>query len=137
MLVIDGNGAIFGRLATRVAKAALNGEDVVVVNAENIIMTGKKPVILAKYKARRAVIMKANPEHAPHWPRRPDMLVRRMIRGMIPFDKPRGKVAFKKIKVCIGVPVEYKDRKIEQGEKKIVLKFMKINDLSRELGWNG
>jgi large subunit ribosomal protein L13 len=81
--------------------------------------------------------MKANPEHAPHWPRRPDMLVRRMIRGMIPFDKPRGKVAFKKIKVCIGVPVEYKDRKIEQGEKKIVSKFMKINDLSRELGWNG
>ena len=137
MKIFDGNGAIFGRLATRVAKTALNGEEVVVVNAENIIITGKKPVILAKYKARRAVVMKANPEHAPHWPRRPDMLVRRMIRGMLPFEKPRGKIAFKKIRVYIGVPAEFKDKKIEQGEKKDVLKFMKIIDLCRELGWNG
>ena len=137
MIIIDGNGAIFGRLATRVAKAALNGEDVAVVNAENIIITGKKPVILAKYKARRAVIMKANPEHAPHWPRRPDMLVRRMIRGMLPFEKPRGKIAFKKIRVYIGVPAEFKNKKMEQGERKDVLKFMKIINLSRELGWNG
>jgi len=93
-------------------------------------------VILAKYKARRAVVMKANPEHAPHWPRRPDMLVRRMIRGMLPFDKPRGRAAFKRISVHIGMPEELKGKPIEQGEKKSVSKFMKIIDLSRELGWN-
>jgi large subunit ribosomal protein L13 len=136
MMIIDGNGSILGRLATRVAKASLNGEEVVVVNAENIIITGKKPVILAKYKSRRAVVMKANPEHAPHWPRRPDMLVKRIIRGMLPFDMPRGRVAFKRIKVYVGVPVEFKDKKMEQIEKKVVSKYMKIIDLCRELGWN-
>lgn len=136
MLVIDGKNAILGRVATRAAKAALNGEEVAVVNAEEMMITGKKPVILAKYKARIAVIMKANPEHAPHWPRRPDMLVRRIIRGMLPFEKPRGKAAFKRIKVYMGMPVELKGVKMEQGEKKDILKFMKIIDLSRELGWN-
>jgi len=136
MLIIDGNNAILGRLATKAAKAALNGEQVAVVNAENIIITGDRLVIIAKYKARRAVVMKANPEHAPHWGRRPDMLVRRIIRGMLPFEKPRGKEAFKRIRVYVGVPAELRDKKMEQGETKKVLKFIKIIDLSKELGWN-
>jgi large subunit ribosomal protein L13 len=136
MMIIDGNGAILGRVATKAAKAALNGENVAVVNAENLIITGKKPVILEKYKSRRAVVMKADPEHSPHWSRRPDMLVRRIIRGMLPFEKPRGKVAFKKIRVYMGIPEALKGQKMEQGEKKIVSKFIKIIDLSRELGWN-
>jgi len=136
MMIIDGKDAIMGRLATRAAKAALNGEQVAVLNAENIMITGKKHVILAKYKARRAIVMKMNPEHAPHWPRRPDMLVRRIIRGMLPFDKPRGKEAFKRIRVYMGVPKEFEGKKMEQGEKKSAYKFIKIIDLCRELGWN-
>ncbi|MEM2974695.1 MAG: 50S ribosomal protein L13 [Candidatus Micrarchaeia archaeon] len=136
MLIIDGKDAILGRVATRAAKAALNGERVIVVNAEDIIITGKKSAILSKYKARRSIVMKANPEHAPHWPRRPDMLVRRIIRGMLPFDKPRGRAAFKRITVYVGLPDELKGKEMELGEKKNVSKFMRVIELSKELGWN-
>ena len=42
MIVIDASGHILGRLSTNVAKRILNGEDVIVVNAEKAIIIGPK-----------------------------------------------------------------------------------------------
>lgn len=137
-MMLDANGAVVGRLGARVAKALLNGESVVIVNAEKSVISGSRTDITSKYVARRAVIQKANPEHAPHWPRRPDMLLRRIIRGMLPFEKPTGKMAYKRLRVYIGVPEEMKDAKFEQvGIKEMRSKFMVLDELCKELGWNG
>ena len=40
----------------------------------------------------------------PHYPRYPDRIFRRTVRGMLPHLKSRGKVAFRRLEVHIGVP---------------------------------
>lgn len=138
-MIINADGLILGRMAAIAAKALLRGEKVDILNAENAIITGKKKNIIAKYAARRAVKAKATPEHSPHWPRRPDLLVRRIVRGMLPFDKPKGRKAFKNLRVYFGIPEEFKgkENEFEKIEKKPTkIKKMKIIDLCRELGWH-
>jgi len=104
MIVIDGNSAVVGRVSARVAKMLLKGEDVHIVNAEKMVISGKLNVVADKYKARRRVLVKTNPEHAPKWPKVPDMLVRRIVRGMLPWDSMRGRQAFRRLRVHMGVP---------------------------------
>ena len=48
MKIIDGKNAILGRMASYVAKEALKGEEVVVVNCEEVIITGNKKDIKEK-----------------------------------------------------------------------------------------
>lgn len=102
--VIDGADAVIGRLGTQVAKALLSGEKVAVVNAEKMVISGNPVVTLEKYYRRRLQKEKANPEHSAHWPRRPDLMAKRILRGMLPYKTPRGRLAFKNLKVYTGVP---------------------------------
>jgi large subunit ribosomal protein L13 len=137
--IFDAEGLAVGRLGTAVAKSLLKGENAVVINSEKAIITGDRRNTIAKYAARRAVKNKANPEHAPHWPRRPDMLVRRIIRGMLPFYKKTGREAYKRLNVVMGVPDEFKGKEIAKTEAKTATKskskFITILALSNELGW--
>ena len=48
-MIIDGDGAVAGRLASTAAKTLLKGEDVIIVNAEKAIITGE-PKITKKIK---------------------------------------------------------------------------------------
>ena len=41
-MIIDGNNLILGRVATIAAKRAMQGEPVVILNCEKMIVTGKK-----------------------------------------------------------------------------------------------
>jgi large subunit ribosomal protein L13 len=138
-MIIDGDGLILGRMAAIAAKAALKGEQVHVVNAEKIIISGNPRHIVDRYKIRRSLKHKGDPEKSPKWPRRPDMLVRRIIRGMLPYDKATGRQAFKRIKVYMGVPSELAPKLSEavKLEKKVPKVYISINELSRELGWYG
>ena len=108
MKVYNGDGYILGRFSSVVAKDLLNGEHVVVLNAEKLFITGSKKDIFSKYLKRRQVLCHQNPEHGPKWPKKPDLLVRRIIRGMLPYKKPRGKIAFRRLKVYMGIPEKLK-----------------------------
>ena len=139
MIVIEGENQILGRAATRIAKELLNGQDVAVVNAEKMVISGSMPPLLAKYQQRRNMKNKACPENSPHWPRRPDLFVRRIVRGMLPFDKPRGKAAFKKLSVYLGVPEELKaNEKIKPAGadlEKLNTKYQTVALLCNRLGY--
>lgn len=138
VMVFDADGAPVGRLGAKVAKALLKGESAVVLNAEKAIITGDRRQTIARYTARRGVKQKANPQHAPKWPRRPDMLVRRIIRGMLPFYKATGREAYGRLRVYMGVPDEFKGKEAIAAERKAVGskgKFITIGELCRELGW--
>jgi len=102
MLVVDGNNLILGRAATRIAKELLKGEEVVLLNCEKLRISGKGNVTFEKYVARRRAHAKANPEHSAHWQRVPHLLVRRIIRGMLPWSSARGRRAFKRLRVHEG-----------------------------------
>lgn len=104
MAVIDGSGLIFGRLASHVAKRVLNGEEIFLINAEKIVLSGRPANIIEKFKNRRGAQNKATPEHSPTWSRIPHFLVKRMIRGMIPRHRAKGRLALKRLMVYTGNP---------------------------------
>ncbi|MGI0100369.1 MAG: 50S ribosomal protein L13 [Candidatus Micrarchaeaceae archaeon] len=138
-IVYDANDKVLGRLASTVAKDLLNGKSVAVVNAEKAFITGSKIAIVKRYKVRLHLQEKENPEHSPHWPRRPDMLVRRIIRGMLPYHKkPSGKFAYKRLRVFVGVPKELGSHKpIEvktKSPKSMYVGYLYIGELSKLLG---
>jgi large subunit ribosomal protein L13 len=119
--VIDADGNVLGRLCTSVAKRILKGEEVVVVNAEKAIVTGHKEDILAQYKQKKD---RGKVIHGPFYPRRADLILKRTVRGMLPWDRPKGRDAYRLLKVYVGVPKE-----LEAVEK---LKLMGATNLSRD-----
>ena len=50
--IIDGRNAVLGRLGSVVAQMIMDGEEIVVINAESIVVTGERDMIFADYKAR-------------------------------------------------------------------------------------
>lgn len=106
LTVVNAEGLVAGRLASIVAKKLLNGENVVIINAEKAIITGKPQRIVNMYMKKISEWRTHfNPEkRGPKIPRRPDRVLKRMVRGMLPHKKPKGRMAYKRLKVYIGVP---------------------------------
>ncbi len=140
MKIFDASGVVLGRLASNVAKAILSNEDVIVVNAEEAIITGNKKNILEKYMHRINRRSLVNPaRHGPFFPKRPDRIIKRTVRGMVPYKQEKGRKAYKRLKVYVGIPEEYSDTaKIvleDSTYKKLsVPKYIKLGELSRLLG---
>jgi len=115
MKVIDATGLILGRMATKIAKLALEGEEIRVVNCEKAVISGKPELVWKEYKQkldRRSATRKG-----PFIPKRADRYVKRTIRGMLPkkhwSEESRGRKALARIKCYIGVPNELKNEKPE------------------------
>ncbi len=137
--LIDGTDKVLGRLGSQAAKLLLNGDSVTVVNAECVVITGHERDIAEKYKQRIELKDKANPEHSPYWSRRSDMFVKRVVRGMLPYKKPKGKAAFSRLRVYVGFPKEVKKFKAFDVESKkpnqIFERTMTIKQLTEKLGY--
>jgi len=131
--IIDANGATLGRLSTNTAKRLLTGEEVAIINSEKAIISGKKPAIKARYKQKREV---GTYRKGPFYPRMPDQIVKRTVRGMIPYQTPHGRTAFKRLKCYIGIPKEFEGKKFEiiKEAEKQPIDFMTIEEVSRSLG---
>jgi len=138
--VIDGTDKVMGRVASQAAKALLNEDKVSIVNAEGIVITGHVRDLTEKYKRLIELKDKANPEHSPYWPRRPDMFVKRVVRGMLPYKKPKGKTAFKRLRVYVGFPDELKKVKALKVDSKkpneIFERTITVKELTTKLGYN-
>jgi large subunit ribosomal protein L13 len=140
-VVYDAKDKVLGRLASTVAKDLLNGKKVAVVNAEMAFITGDRKGIAKRYRTRLNLQEKENPEHSPYWPRRPDMLVRRIIRGMLPYHKkPSGKSAFKRLRVFMGHPKELNGLKAIEVKtkhpKQMYVGYVYVGELSKLLGYD-
>lgn len=135
--VIDASGLILGRMASILAKRLLNGEKVVVVNAEKAVISGKRKNTVEE---ARKFLEIGHPGKGPYHPRRPDRIVSRTIRGMLPRRKPKGQQAYKRLRVYIGVPEDLKERKIETisgiDSRRLKCPYIEVSDLAREIGWN-
>ena len=102
--IVDASGLVLGRAASVIAKRLLNGEQIVVVNAEKAVVTGSRTSVLGFYTANRA---RGSIRSGPHYPRYPDRIFRRTVRGMLPHLKTRGRQALDRLDVWIGVPPEF------------------------------
>jgi large subunit ribosomal protein L13 len=137
--VIDCDSRILGRLASHTASLLLKGNKVSLVNSEKTAISGHMDQIIANYKRKVELIDKANPEHSPYWSRRPDLFVKRIVRGMLPWKKPRGKEAFKRLRVFVGVPPELSKAKMEKidvkGREQSYENSITVKQLSEHLGY--
>jgi large subunit ribosomal protein L13 len=138
---VDATNQIAGRLSSKVAKLLLSGQKVIVVNAERALISGSKGSVITAWKTKLELSSRVNPIYGPHHPRRPDTILRRMVRGMVPRKKPKGDTAMKRLRVYIGVPEVVKGKSFVQFEDSTAPRpapvYVTMADLSRNLGWSG
>lgn len=134
--VIDASNLILGRMATVVAKNLLQGDNIIIVNAEKATISGKRLALVKEAKKKLEI---GHPRKGPYFPRRPDRFVKRTVRGMLPRKKTKGKEAYKRLRVFIGLPEEFKNYKPETIQKanfeKLKCPYITVGELAKEIGW--
>jgi len=132
-IVIDGTDLILGRLATKVATLAISGTDVQIINAEKVVIVGKRTQIFAKYKRHS---QRGTHTTGPFTHRGADRLVRRSIRGMIAYKTPAGALAYKRVMCHIGNPEigqaqTFDDINVQNTDN---INYVTMGDISKHLG---
>jgi large subunit ribosomal protein L13 len=134
---VNAEGLILGRMSSKVAKRLLNGEEVTIINAEKTVISGKKKSKLAEAHLFLEV---GAPERGPFHYRRPDRMLKKTVEGMLPHTQEKGKLAFKRLKVYMGIPVEFKDEKAitfeEASASKLKGPHFTLAELAKEIGWH-
>ncbi|TRZ54107.1 50S ribosomal protein L13 [archaeon] len=130
--VIDADGAVLGRLASSVAKKLLNGANVTVTNIEKAIITGEPDMIYQKYKHKRE---RGDRNKGPFYPRQPDRLFQRVVRGMLPHRQKRGMDALRKLKIVMG-KTDVAGERTSKNIDNIKSKYETLGHLSERLGAN-
>ncbi len=139
-IVVDATNHIAGRLSSHVAKLLLKGNRVSLVNCEKIMISGTRSNIIKEYREFLEINSIINPKHGPVHYRRPDTIIAKMIRGMLPYEKkPSGIEAYKRLRSYIGSPRELKSFEKIQFEKAKIKKsasnYTTMGELCRVIGW--
>ena len=138
-IVVDATDHIAGRLSSNVAKLLLKGNRVSIVNCDKIMISGTRSNIINEYRDFLEINSINHWKHGPKHPRRPDTIMKRMIRGMLPKEKTSGKEAHKRLRTYIGSPKEVKSLKKIKFEKAMIKKsaanYTTMADLGRTIGW--
>ena len=138
-IVVDGTHHIAGRLSSHVAKLLLKGNRVTIVNCEKIMISGTRSNIIKEYRDFLKISSIIHPRHGPFHPRRPDTIIARMIRGMLPRKKPSGKSALERLRTYIGAPKELSSFKRIQFDNAKISKtpanYVSMAELGRTIGW--
>jgi len=133
-VVVDARDCILGRVASQVAERALDGERIAVINAERAVITGSRDDVVGTFEQRRRL----GSDRGPAYPKRPDGILKRSIRGMIPYKTDRGREAFENVRVYMGNP-HNKDAAVLDGtslDRLSTIKFVSLGEISEALGAN-
>lgn len=135
MIIYDAEKQILGRLCSRVAKDLLEGEKVVVVNCEKAVISGNPKYTVKKYLEK---IWRGDVKHGPFFPKTPEGIFRRAVRGMLPWHKAKGRKAYKNLKVFIGLPKEFEGKELKKVKdadaSKLKTKFITLEEISLAIG---
>jgi large subunit ribosomal protein L13 len=133
-VVVDARDCIMGRVASNVAQRALDGETVAVVNAEQAVITGSDEDVMSVYRKRADV----GSDSGPYYPKRPDRIFKRAIRGMVPYKETRGREAFENVRVYVGNPHHYDAEVLDETslDRLSNIKFISLGEISENLGAN-
>ena len=135
-IIIDADGLILGRLASVVASRLLNGETIAIINAERATVSGAKTTTFLEYKEQ---MDKGSTEHGPYFPTRPDRILKRTVRGMLPYKRMRGRDAMARLRVYMGTPAEFSGLKADTVPEASVtrlgtIKYRTLGELNAKLG---
>lgn len=140
-IVIDAANCISGRICSHVSKLLLQGNRVTIVNAEKAMLSGHRYKTIQLYKEHLEINSVTNPIHGPFHPRRPDTILTKMVRGMIPKRKSIGIEAFKRLRVYIGIPESLKNSEMKYYDDSKITKpssyYITVGEVAKEIGWSG
>lgn len=141
-IVIDATNSIAGRICSHVSKLLLQGNKVAIVNAEKAMLSGNNRYkTIELYKEQLEINSVTNPIHGPFHPRRPDTILTKMVRGMVPKTKRTGMEAHKRLRVYIGVPEQMRSAKMESFADSKITKpesyYISVGDIAKQIGWRG
>jgi len=127
-IVVDGENAVVGRMGSWVAKQLLKGDSVVILNAEKAIVSGDPGENIADIVALRD--KGGSSQKGPQISSLPDRMLKRMIRGMLPFDRTRGREAWRRLKCYTSYANDVKEK---NGKKffdgKLPAKYVTIKQI--------
>lgn len=140
-IVVDATNHIAGRMCSHVSKLLLQGNKVTIVNAEKAMLSGNRYMTIREAKEYLEINSVTNPIHGPFHPRRPDTIITKMVRGMVPKQKTHGIEAFQRLRVYIGVPEEMKSAKMQSFEDSKITRpeanYISMGDVAKQIGWKG
>ena len=139
-IVVDATDHVAGRLSSHVAKLLIKGNRVSLVNCEKIMISGTRSNIIKEKREFLEISSILHPKHGPFHPRRPDTIIAKMVRGMLPYGKkPSGIEAHKRLRTYIGSPKELKAFEKIQFEnakiKRAPSNYTTMGELGRVIGW--
>ncbi len=126
-IIVDAENAIVGRMGSYVAKELLKGNEVVILNSEKAIISGTKPIIMEKISNLRA--KGGSSQKGPQISKLPERLLKRMIRGMLPWDKTRGREAWRRL-MCYNSYDSVSEKNGKKMNNEIPNKYMTIKQIS-------
>ncbi|MEK6845358.1 MAG: 50S ribosomal protein L13 [Nanoarchaeota archaeon] len=137
MKIYNAEELILGRLASVVAKELLLGEDVVIINCEKAVISGRKENLVARENWKRSLT--GYPLKTPSRSRLPDRFVRLVVRRMLPWKIARGKEAYKHVMCYRGIPEEFQGKEMltvkgASAQKLPILHRMQVGALCKSIG---
>lgn len=131
-LIINAEGAIYGRLASFAAKEALQGKEVIILNSDKTIITGNRRNIQERYRDLKN--KGGNSQKGPNYAKPVIKMLRRSIRGMLPnYREGVGRQAYKRVMCYEGIPKEFEKEKIIKIKTPEKNKFMTLKEVSDSL----
>jgi len=112
-MIVDANGHTLGRLATEVARVLRGkhkatfaphmdmGDFVIVINAEKIAVTGKKPTQMHYYRHSNYPGGLKSPTFNEMMRKHPERIIESAVKGMLPKNR-LGRKQYLKLKVFVG-----------------------------------
>ena len=108
-IIIDAEDAPLGRVASYAAKQSLLGRSIIILNCNKAVVSGRRATTLSEYKQARA--RRSSSLKGPNFPRSPERIMKRTVRGMLSYTKRRGNAALKRIICHNESPAEYDESK--------------------------
>lgn len=137
-VVVDGTDLILGRLGSNIAKRLLLGESFKIVNCKEVVILGRKPFLVQRYKNK---ISNKVTKQGPYYSRSPSDIVRRAFRNMLPYKNERGADAYRRLKCYNSTPstlVSSEKETVESAklDNDNVFYYTRVGELSAALGYN-
>ncbi len=138
MMIVDVEDLVLGRFSSRIAKNLLDGEEVVVVNSDRAVISGKEKVTLNEYDAWTKIKNLVDSKQGPFQLKGAGDLIRQTVRGMLPMKKEKGKTAFRMLEAYSGIPSRFEGEDMETFPKADVdnlntRRFIRLGELSKHL----
>ena len=139
LLVVDAEGQVLGRMASRVAKLLLEGNRVFIVNAEKAVISGKRNSIFREYGEFLGIKSRVQPKYTPRHGRTSENFIRAVVRGMLPRRKSKGMSALRRLKVYAGDPGDYSKNAIkfvDANVSRLKERYVTVEELLSRFGGN-